>query len=74
MKCHTEDSFLLFQGFFAMGKGGFDKTFDTGLPAGEYCDLVSNCAQKITVDASGSAHLTPYDSSNPVVAFVVGEL
>lgn len=57
-----------------MGKGGFDKTFDTGLPAGEYCDLVSNCAQKITVDASGSAHLTPYDSSNPVVAFVVGEL
>lgn len=56
-----------------MGKQGFDKTFQTGLPAGQYCDLISNCQQKITVDGSGSAHLAPYSSDIPVVAFVVGK-
>nr|KAG5706336.1 hypothetical protein BaRGS_026118 [Batillaria attramentaria] len=56
--------------FFAMGKRGFDQTFQTGLPAGQYCDLISNCAQKITVDGSGNAHASPADNQDPVVAII----
>ncbi|XP_076446342.1 uncharacterized protein LOC143283850 [Babylonia areolata] len=59
------------KGFFAMGKQGFDQTFQTGLPAGQYCDLISNCQQKVSVDNSGQAHLTPFSQEVPVVAFVV---
>ena len=36
------------KGFFAMGDLGRD--FDTGLPDGEYCDIISECQQKITVN------------------------
>ena len=35
------------KGFFAMGD--LDREFDTGLPDGEYCDIISECQQKITV-------------------------
>ena len=29
--------------------GDLDREFDTGLPDGEYCDIISECQQKITV-------------------------
>ena len=35
------------KGFFAMGD--LDREFDTGLPDGEYCDIISECQQKIMV-------------------------
>lgn len=63
---------LLFQGFFIMGKRGFDQQVQTGLPAGQYCDLISNCQQKITVDGSGNARVRPYSNSDPVVAIIQG--
>ena len=56
-----------------MGKRGFDQTFQTGLPAGQYCDLISNCQQKVTVDGTGNAHVTPASSEDPVVAIIVGQ-
>jgi alpha-amylase len=34
-------------GFFAMGDLG--QEYETGLPDGEYCDIISECKQKITV-------------------------
>lgn len=56
-------------GFFAMGKANFNKHIYTGLPAGQYCDLISDCAKKITVDNSGMADISPYDANDPFVAF-----
>ena len=35
------------KGFFAMGD--LNREFDTGLPDGDYCDIISECQQKITV-------------------------
>ena len=36
------------KGFFAMGN--LDRDFETGLPDGEYCDIISECQQKIQVN------------------------
>ena len=60
------------QGFFAMGKRRFDQTFQTGLPAGQYCDLISECMVKVTVDSSGNAHLHLESDHDLVVAFIAG--
>lgn len=35
------------KGFFAMGD--LNREFETGLPDGVYCDIISECQQKITV-------------------------
>ena len=35
------------KGFFAMGN--LNREFETGLPDGEYCDIISECQQKIQV-------------------------
>ena len=35
------------KGFFAMGN--LNRDFETGLPDGEYCDIISECQQKIQV-------------------------
>ena len=56
-----------------MGKRRFDQTFQTGLPAGRYCDLISNCHQNVTVDGSGSARLAPFSDDVAIVAFLVGQ-
>ena len=61
------------KGFFAMAKNGhMDATLQTGLPAGQYCDLITDCASKITVDGSGNAHIIINNQDEPVVAFIVG--
>ena len=63
------------KGFFAMAKSGhMDKTLQTGLPAGEYCNLITECADKITVDGSGNAHIVINNNDDPVVAFIVGKI
>ncbi len=36
------------KGFVALGD--MDKEYYTGLPDGEYCDLISECAQKVQVE------------------------
>ncbi|KAH9509932.1 hypothetical protein Btru_044652, partial [Bulinus truncatus] len=56
-------------GFFAMGKSNFNKHINTGLPAGDYCDLISDCAKKFHVDSNGMADISPYDGNDPFVAF-----
>jgi alpha-amylase len=63
------------KGFFAMAKQGhMDETLQTGLPAGEYCDLITDCKKKITVDGSGNAHIVIDNNEEPILAFIVGEL
>ena len=57
------------KGFFAMGNVNGD--FDTGLPDGEYCDVVSECQQMITV-SGGRGHFKPYSGDEPAVAICVG--
>lgn len=60
------------KGFFAMARDGYmDETLQTGLPAGEYCDLITDCARKITVDGSGMAHIVIDNGQEPIVAFIV---
>ena len=51
--------------------GQVDGELETGLPDGEYCDLVSECRQTITV-SGGRAHIKPHDQAEPVVALCVG--
>lgn len=57
------------KGFFAMGN--VNGEFDTGLPDGEYCDIISECQQTISV-SGGRAFLSPHNSEEPVVAICVG--
>ena len=42
------------KGFFAMGD--LNREFDTGLPDGDYCDIISECQQKITVRCNNILH------------------
>nr|APU94147.1 alpha-amylase [Sinonovacula constricta] len=61
------------KGFFAMAKNGhMDKTLQTGLPAGDYCNLITECRTKVTVDGSGNAHIVINDPNEPVLAIIVG--
>merc|ERR1712243_264697 len=58
------------KGFFAMGN--VDSTFDTGLPDGDYCDIVSQCKQRINI-SGGRGHFRPLDRGEaPAVAVCVG--
>ena len=57
------------KGFYAMGN--IDADFDTGLPDGEYCDIISECDQMITI-SGGRGHFKPHSSDEPVVAICVG--
>lgn len=62
------------KGFFAMAKQGhMDVTLNTGLPAGEYCDIIHDCATKINVDGSGMAHIVINNNEEPIAAFYVGK-
>lgn len=62
------------KGFFAMAKQGhMDATLQTGLPPGEYCDLVSDCNKKITVNSGGNARIVIDNSAEPILAFIVGK-
>ncbi|KAH9519303.1 Alpha-amylase A type-1/2 [Bulinus truncatus] len=58
------------KGFFAMSVNSFSISVNTGLPAGEYCDLISECAQKIRVDGTGHAQISPKDPTEPFVAII----
>jgi alpha-amylase len=58
------------KGFFAMGNLN-NVSFFTGLPDGEYCDIIHNCQQKITV-SGGWANFNKAQANDPVVAICVG--
>ncbi|KAL5012334.1 hypothetical protein ScPMuIL_010885 [Solemya velum] len=61
------------KGFFAMSKqGNMDEWLNTGLPAGSYCNLITDCADRITVDGNGRAHIVIRSNEDPVLAFIVG--
>ena len=57
-------------GFFAMGD--LDNTgFETTLPDGEYCDIIHDCKQTVTVE-NGYLHVTAYKPEDAMVALCVG--
>ena len=41
-----------------------------GMAAGQYCDLISDCKVKVTVDGSGNAKVSPADPKDPFVAII----
>merc|ERR1711971_770120 len=55
-------------GFLAVGDLG--KDFNTGLPDGEYCDIIRDCSQKIQISGGRGYFNSPDD--DPVVAICVG--
>jgi alpha-amylase len=58
------------KGFFAMGDLN-NVQFYTGLPDGEYCDIIQDCKQKIQV-SGGSANFNKAEQNDAVVAICVG--
>jgi len=58
-------------GFFAMGTLN-NANFQTGLPAGEYCDIIQDCNRKITVRGDGTATISRVSDQEPMVAICVG--
>ncbi|XP_047486576.1 alpha-amylase-like [Penaeus chinensis] len=59
------------KGFFAMVKyGTVSQTFQTGMPAGTYQDVVS--CQDVTVNGDGSVHISITNEEEPVFAICVG--
>ncbi|KAK4293347.1 hypothetical protein Pmani_033953 [Petrolisthes manimaculis] len=60
------------KGFFAMSKyGDFDMTLQTGMPAGSYCELISGCANMVTVNGDGTAQISIHNYEEPVFAICV---
>lgn len=57
------------KGFVAMGDLG--KDFYTGLPDGEYCDIIHDCQQKIQI-SGGKGYFKAANDQDPVVAICVG--
>ena len=55
--------------FMAMGQLG--REFNTGLADGEYCDIISNCQQKISI-TRGRGFFQVFNDDDPVVAICVG--
>ncbi|XP_023334511.1 alpha-amylase [Eurytemora carolleeae] len=57
------------KGFVAMGD--LNKEYYTGLPDGEYCDIIQDCQQKIQI-SGGKGYFSPANPDDPVVAICVG--
>ena len=56
-----------------MAKNGMNDRLQTGLTAGSYCNLIDDCATRITVDGSGNAQIVINNNGEPVVAFITGK-
>ena len=62
------------KGFFAMARNGYmNVTLQTGLPVGQYCNLIDECTTHITVDRNGNARIVIANDEEPIVAFIVGK-
>jgi len=57
------------KGFVAMGD--LNREFFTGMPDGEYCDIIHDCQQKIQI-RGGRGYFSPAKANDPVVAICVG--
>ncbi|KAJ8298304.1 LOW QUALITY PROTEIN: hypothetical protein KUTeg_024835 [Tegillarca granosa] len=57
------------KGFFTMTKLGHMK-YETGLPVGVYCDLISECNRTVTVDSNGMADIVIHNDEEPIIAIV----
>jgi len=57
------------KGFVAMGN--LNREFYTGLPDGEYCDIIHDCSQKIQI-SGGRGYFSLAEENDPVVAICVG--
>ena len=55
--------------FVAMGNLG--REFNTGLPDGEYCDIISDCRQKIEI-TDGKGFFSVFEEDDPIVAICIG--
>merc|ERR1711983_364237 len=55
--------------FVAMGN--LNREFYTGLPDGEYCDIIHDCEQKVQI-SGGRGYFSPSQENDPVVAICVG--
>ncbi len=58
------------KGFFAMGNLN-NVNFFTGLPDGEYCDIIHECQQKIRIE-NGYGTFKKAQDNDPIVAICVG--
>ncbi|XP_025084984.1 alpha-amylase-like [Pomacea canaliculata] len=58
-------------GFFAMtSASNFSGRVNTGLAAGTYCDILSDCSRQIVVKEDGSTQLDMRGDANPVTAVI----
>ncbi|KAH3853812.1 alpha-amylase A-like [Dreissena polymorpha] len=59
------------KGFFAMSRSGhMDETLQTGLPAGQYRDLING--RMVTVGSDGTARIQIDNPQEPVLAIIIG--
>ena len=64
------------QGFIAISnEGEWSGTFQTGMPAGQYCNVIQGCATSsgcvgdtITVNSDGSVSITVPSGDEPMIA------
>ena len=68
------------KGFIAISnEGEWSGTFQTGMPAGQYCNVIQGCATSsgcvgdtITVNSDGSVSITVPSGDEPMIAIHVG--
>ncbi|CAG0902207.1 unnamed protein product [Darwinula stevensoni] len=61
------------KGFFAIAKSGsMDRTFQTGMPAGTYCNIIDGCASQVTVNGDGNAQIRITNADEPILAICQG--
>ena len=48
----------------------YNKTVDTGLPEGDYCNIIDGCETKVEVDANGMANIT-VDTPEQIIALCI---
>lgn len=46
-------------------------SFDKGMPAGEYCNIIDGCATKVTVGSDGMASININNYEEPILAICV---
>ncbi|XP_059078681.1 alpha-amylase-like [Tigriopus californicus] len=60
------------KGFFAMSqRSGFTASVQTGLPGGDYCNIIDSCASSVTVQSDGTADIS-INNDDGVLAICVG--
>ncbi len=65
---------------FITNEGSFQGSLQTGLPSGDYCNVIQGCptnsgceGDTVHVDGGGNAQITVSDGMNPMVAIHVSK-